>query len=50
MPIFPREQIVVKLGEMKLIPIEAPFVEEISGMAIVKTIDQGQKNPLMLKL
>ena len=48
--IFPREQVVVKPGEKKLIPIEAPFVEEISGMAIVKIIDQGQKTPMMLKL
>ena len=48
--IFPREQVVVKPGEKKLIPIEAPFVEEISGMAIVKIIDQGQKIPMMLKL
>ena len=49
-PIFPREQVVVKLGEKKLILIEAPFIEEISGMAIVKIIDQGQKMPMMLKL
>ena len=49
-PIFPREQVVVKPGEKKLIPIEAPFVEEISGMAIVKIIEQGQKIPMMLKL
>ena len=49
-PIFPREQVVVKPGEKKLIPIEAPFVEEISGMAIVKIIDQGQKILMMLKL
>ena len=49
-PIFPREQVVVKPGEKKLIPIEFPFVEEILGMAIVKIIDQGQKIPLMLKL
>ena len=48
--IFPREQVVVKLGEKKLIPIEALFVEEISGMAIVKIINQGQKTPMMLKL
>ena len=33
-----------------MIPIEAPFVEEISGMAIVKIIDQGQKTTMMLKL
>ena len=49
-PIFPREQVIVKLGEKKLIPIETPFVEEISGMAVVKIIDQGQKMPMMLKL
>ena len=49
-PIFPREQVVVKLGEKKLIPTEALFVEEISGMAIVKIKDQGQKTLMMLKL
>ena len=49
-PIFPREQVIVKPGEKKLIPIEALFIEEISGMAIVKIIDQGQKTPMMLKL
>ena len=48
--IFPREQVIVKLGEKKLIPIEAPFIEEISGMAVAKIIDQGQKTPMMLKL
>ena len=49
-PIFPREQVIIKLGEKKLIPIESPFIEEISGMAIVKIVDQGQKMPMMLKL
>ena len=49
-PIFPQEQVIVKLGEKKLIPIESPFIEEISGMAIVKIIDQGQKMLMMLKL
>ena len=49
-PIFPKEQVVVKLGEKKLILIEAPFVEEISGMAIIKIIDQGQRTPMMLNL
>ena len=33
-----------------MIPIESPFIEEISGMAIVKIIDQGQRMPMMLKL
>ena len=49
-PIFPREQVVIELGEKKLILIETPFTEEISGMAIVKIIDQEQKMPMMLKL
>ena len=48
--IFLREQVIVKPREKKLIPIEAPFVEEILGMAIVKIIDEAQKVPLMLKL
>ena len=33
-----------------MIPIAALFVEEISGMTIVKIIDQGQKTLVMLKL
>ena len=49
-PIFPREQVVLKPGYKKLIPIECLFVEEISGMAIVTIIDQGQKTLMMLKL
>ena len=49
-PIFPREEVIVKLGEKKIIPIEMPCVEEISGMAIVKIIDKGQRTPMMLKL
>ena len=40
----------MKPGEKKLIPIESPFIEEISGMAIIKIIDQGQKMPMMMKL
>ena len=49
-PIFPRDQVIVKPEEKKLIPIEAPFIEEISGMAIVKIVDQAQKMPMMMKL
>ena len=49
-PIFPREQVIVKPGEKKFILIEAPFIEEISGMAIIKIIDQGQRMPMMMKL
>ena len=33
-----------------MILVETPFAEEISGMAIVKIVDQEQKMPVMLKL
>ena len=33
-----------------MIPFESPFIEEISGMANVQIVDQGQKMPMMLKL
>ena len=39
-PFFSREQIVLKPKEQKYITIEAPFVEEILGMAIVKILDK----------
>ena len=34
--IFPRECMVLKLREQKLTKVEAPFIVEISGLAIVK--------------
>ena len=38
-PFFSKEQAVVKPKEKKFIKIEAPFVDEISGLAIVKMLD-----------
>ena len=35
-PLFPKEKIVLKPKEQKLIKVEAPFIDEISGLAIVK--------------
>ena len=49
-PIFPREQVIVKPRERKLILIKAPFIEDTSGMAIVKIIDKEEKLVMMLKL
>ena len=34
----------------KFIKIEAPFIEEISGLAIVKMLDKKAQNTMMLKL
>ena len=38
MPFFPKEQIVLKPIEQRLIKIEAPFIDKISGLAIVKIL------------
>ena len=35
-PFLSKEQVIVKTKERKFIKIEAPFVDEISGLAIVK--------------
>ena len=40
----------MKPREKKLIPIEAPFIEEISRMAIIKIVDKGERIAVMLKL
>ena len=49
-PFFPKEQIVLKPKEQRLIKIEAPFIDEISGLAIVEMLDRKAQNTLMLKL
>ena len=36
MPFFPKEQILLKPKEQQFIKIEASFMDEISGLAIVK--------------
>ena len=47
---FPREKVEVKPKEQKLIVLEAPFVEEISGMAITKMLDTKEQMTLTMKL
>ena len=45
-PFFPREKITVQPREQKVLTLEAPSVEEISGMAITKMLDiKGKKDP-----
>ena len=39
-PFFPSKKVEVKPKEQKLIVLEAPFVEEILGMAITKMLDE----------
>ena len=49
-PFFPKEHIVLKHKEQKLIKVEAPFLDKISGLAIIKIIDKNIQNTVMLKL
>ena len=49
-PFFPKENVSVKPKEQKLIVLEAPFVEEISGMAITKMLDAKEQKTLTMKL
>ena len=49
-PIFPEIEIVLKPGEQKLIKVKAPFVDEISGMAIIKILDGSTYSTLLIKL
>ena len=48
MPIFLEK--ILKPNEQKLIKVKALFVDEISGMAIVKILDGGTHSTLLLKL
>ena len=48
--IFPEKNVILKPNEQKLIKVKAPFVDEISGMAIVKILDGGTHSNLLIKL
>ena len=48
-PFFSKEQ-VVKPKEKKFIKIEALFVDEISGLVIVKMLDSKRQGTVVLKL
>ena len=49
-PFFSKEQMVVKPKEKKFVKIEAPFIDEISGHAIAKMIDNEGCCTVVLKL
>ena len=50
MPFYSKDQVIVKPKERKFIKIEAPFVDEISGLAIVKMLDSKEQCTVVLKL
>ena len=49
-PIFPEKEVILKPNEKKLIKVRASFIEEISGMAIIKILDGGTYSALLIKL
>ena len=49
-PIFPKEKIILKQKEQKLVKVEAPFSDEISGLAIVNLLDKSTHSAIVLKV
>ena len=49
-PFFPKEEVTVKPREQKVLTLEAPFMEEISGIAITKMLDIKEQKTLTMKL
>ena len=49
-PKYPEKEIILKPDEQKLVKVKAPFVDEISGLAIIKIIDMKTNSTLLLKL
>ena len=49
-PIFPEKEVILKPNEQKLIKVKAPFVDEISGMAIINILDRGTYSTLLIEL
>ena len=50
LPIFQREHVVLKPKVQKLIKVKAPFIDEISSLAIVKILDGSTYSTMLLKL
>ena len=49
-PIYPEKELILKPNEQKLVKVRAPFVDDISGMAIIKIIDGRTSSALLIKL
>ena len=49
-PIFLENHVILKPKEQGLIKVKAPFVDKISGLAIVKMLDGGTHSTLLIKL
>ena len=45
-PIYPKKEIILKPNGQKLVKVKAPFMDEISGLAIIKILDGGTYSTL----
>ena len=50
LPIFLKECVVRKPEEQKLIKVKAPFIDEISGLAIIKILNGTTYSTILTKL
>ena len=48
--IYAKKEIILKPSEQKLVKVKAPFMDEISGLAIIRIIDGGTYSTLLIKL
>ena len=49
LPMFPKEKVIMKPGEQKVVKIAAPFMDEISSLAIIKLLDKLTRSVMVLK-
>ena len=47
---FPKEHIMLKPKEQKLIKVKAQFIDEISGLAIIRILEGSTYSTMLLKL
>ena len=50
LPIFPKNHIVLKPKEQKLIKVKALFIDEISGLAFIKILDGSAYRTMLITL
>ena len=49
-PIYPEKELILKPNEQKLVKVRVLFVDDISGLAIIKIIDGRTNSTLLIKL
>ena len=49
-PLYLEKEVILKPDEQKLVKVRAPFIDEISGLAIIEIIDGGTYSTLLIKL